>query len=163
MSHKKKNKKSNTNKTNFKKNKNKLWIIIILAVVALGLIAVVVGVTSNSNTKNYSELTDFMWSPSLAKNSSGDEADMSEVYNTKYSSFKGSLTFKDDGTFSIWLSPGAADDGTHTGRFSLDGSDTIDVVFDDSTKTEFKIIRKGSDITSIVANYNGYDVYFSKQ
>ena len=86
---------------------------------------------------------------------------MAEVYNTNYTTYKGSLSFKDDGTFSLWLTPGTAEDGTHSGKYSVSG-DTITAIFDDGeTTTDFKIHRKGEEIDSISLNYEDYEVYFT--
>lgn len=162
MSKKKKSNKSKIHKTTTTKTKSKAGIIAIVTVAIVAVVAII-AVIVNSGSPDYSELTSYTWVPTLAKNASGDEADMSEVYDTKYSSYKGSLTFKEDGTFSIWLAPGSADDGTHTGKFSIKDTDIIDVTFDDSTEAEFKISRRNSDISYIAVNYNGYEVQFTKQ
>ena len=39
------------------------------------------------------ELTSSAWVPEGAKNASGDEVEMSEVYNTNYSAYQGSVSF----------------------------------------------------------------------
>lgn len=86
---------------------------------------------------------------------------MSEIYNTNYTSYQGSLTFNDDGRFSLWLSPGTADDGTHTGCFTVNSDDEIEAYFDDGTNTKFKIERKNGTANGIIINYNDYEIYFS--
>ena len=163
---KKKKKSTNANKTKIPKKKPvKKLPIIIGSVFAVAIIAViVVAVVKNISEKNHlSELYDYTWIPESAQNASGDEVEMAEVYNTDYTSYQGSLTFSDDGTFSIWLSPGSPDDGTHSGVYQLTDEKTIDVVFDEGTYTSFKIKRNGDDIENIVVNYNDYEIYFSKQ
>lgn len=161
---KKKKKSVKLNKSQKKKTIRKLPVIV-CSVIAVAIIAVIViSVVNNiSEKKHLSELCDYNWIPSTAQNSSGDEVEIAEVYNTDYSSYQGSLTFSDDGTFSIWLSPGTPDDGTHSGAYRLTDENTIDVVFDEGTFTSFEIKRNGDDIENIVVNYNDYEVYFSKQ
>lgn len=110
---------------------------------------------------NKSDISNTEWVSSSAVNASGDEVEMAEVYNTNYTTYKGSLSFKDDGTFSLWLTPGTAEDGTHSGKYSVSG-DTITAIFDDGeTTTDFKIHRKGEEIDSISLNYEDYEVYFT--
>lgn len=163
MSNKKK-KSANSNKIPKKKPVKKLPIIIgsVIAVAIIAVIAVA-AVWNVSEKTRLSELYDYTWIPTSAQNASGDEVEIAEVYNTNYTSYQGSLAFSDDGTFSIWLSPGTPDDGTHSGAYRLTDENTIDVVFDEGTFTSFEIKRNGDDIENIVVNYNDYEVYFSKQ
>lgn len=154
---KKKNTKVNIPK---KKKSKKLLIFFISAVIAFLLIIMIVAFNSGSNV---SELYDYTWIPYTAHNASGDEVDMTEVYNTNYSSYQGSLTFKDDGTFSLWLSPGTPDDGTHSGTYKLESADKISVQFDEGTQTTFDIVRDNGEIKNIIVNYDAYEVTFSRQ
>lgn len=132
----------------------------IIATIAVLLIAVVVCALLLS-IKNKSDISNTEWVSSSAVNASGDEVEMAEVYNTNYTTYKGSLSLKDDGTFSLWLTPGTAEDGTHSGKYSVLG-DTITAIFDDGeTTTDFKIHRKGEEIDSISLNYEDYEVYFT--
>ncbi len=160
MSKKNKNKKSNVNIP--KKKKSKKLPIFLASAVVLVIILIVVIVSLNSDS-NVSELCDYAWIPYTAHNASGDEVEMSEVYNTNYSSYQGSLTFKDNGTFSLWLSPGTPDDGTHSGTYKLESDDKIAILFDEGTQTKFDIIRDNGEIKNIILNYNAYEVIFSKQ
>ncbi len=133
----------------------------IIATIAVLLIAVVVCALLLSIKNNKSDISNIEWVSSSAVNASGDEVEMAEVYNTNYTTYKGSLSFKDDGTFSLWLTPGTAEDGTHSGKYSVSG-DTITAIFDDGeTTTDFKIHRKGEEIDSISLNYEDYEVYFT--
>lgn len=158
----KKNKKKN-NKVNIpKKRKSKKLPIIIVSAVLIVTIAVII-IFSVSSNANISELCDYAWIPTTAHNASGDEVEMSEVYSTNYSSYQGSLTFKDDGTFSLWLSPGTPDDGTHSGTYKLEADNKISAQFDEGTLTTFDIVRENGNIKNIKVNYNTYEVYFSKQ
>ena len=158
----KKTKKKN-NKVNLPKKKKlkKLPIIIVSAalVVAITLI-IIFSVSSNAKI---SDLCDYAWIPATAHNASGDEVEMSEVYSTNYSSYQGSLTFREDGTFSLWLSPGTPDDGTHGGTYKLEADNKISVQFDEGTLTTFDILRENGEIKNIKVNYNTYVVYFAKQ
>ena len=100
-----------------KKNKKKKTTAIVSSVIAacIFIIAAIVAVNVLSPSVT-AELTSSAWIPEGAKNASGDEVEMSEVYNTNYSAYQGSMSFSDDGTFTLWLSPGSPDDGTHSGK-----------------------------------------------
>lgn len=100
-----------------KKNKKKKTTAIVSSVIAacVFIIAAIVAVNVLSPSVT-AELTSSAWVPEGAKNASGDEVEMSEVYNTNYSAYQGSMSFSDDGTFTLWLSPGSPDDGTHSGN-----------------------------------------------
>ena len=160
---KKKNKKSSAKSKQTRKNQSKKLLIIISCVLCAILIAVVTIsiVSCSSQQSRNDELCSYQWIPSTAKNSSGDEVEMSEIYNTNYTSYQGSLTFKEDGRFSLWLSPGTADDGTHTGSFNVNSDDEIEAYFDDGTNTKFRIERKDGTVNGIIINYNDYEIYFS--
>lgn len=160
---KKKTKKSTAkSKQPQKKQSKKLPIIIsiiIVAIITAATALLIVSCTSQQNRQ--SELCTYQWIPSTAKNASGDEVEMSEIYNTNYTSYQGSLTFKEDGRFSLWLSPGTADDGTHTGSFKVNSDDEIEAYFDNGTNTKFRIERKDGTVNGIIINYNDYEIYFS--
>lgn len=160
---KKKNKKSSAKSKQTRKNQSKKLLIIISCILCAILIAVVTIsiVSCSSQQSRNDELCAYQWIPSTAKNSSGDEVEMSEIYNTNYTSYQGSLTFKEDGRFSLWLSPGTADDGTHTGSFNVNSDDEIEAYFDDGTNTKFRIERKNGSASGIIINYNDYEIYFS--
>ena len=158
-----KNKKSSAKaKQTRKKQSKKLPIIISCVIVAIIIAAsAILTVSCSSQQKRNNELCTYQWIPSTAKNASGDEVEMSEIYNTNYTSYQGSLTFNEDGRFSLWLSPGTADDGTHTGSFIVNSDDEIEAFFDDGTNTKFKIERKNGTANGIIINYNDYEIYFS--
>lgn len=160
---KKKSKKSTAkSKQPQKKQTQKLPIIISIIIVAIIIAATALLIVSCTSQQNrQSELCAYQWIPSTAKNASGDEVEMSEIYNTNYTSYQGSLTFKEDGRFSLWLSPGTADDGTHTGSFKVNSDDEIEAYFDDGTNTKFRIERKDGTVNGIIINYNDYEIYFS--
>ena len=158
-----KNKKSSAKaKQTRKKQSKKLPIIISCVIVAIIIAAsAILTVSCSSQQNRNNELCTYQWIPSTAKNASGDEVEMSEIYNTNYTSYQGSLTFNEDGRFSLWLSPGTADDGTHTGSFTVNSDDEIEAFFDDGTNTKFKIERKNGTANVIIINYNDYEIYFS--
>lgn len=85
-----------------KKNKKKKTTAIISSVIAacIFIIAAIVAVNVLSPSVT-AELTSSAWVPEGAKNASGDEVEMSEVYNTNYSAYQGSMSFSDDGTFTL--------------------------------------------------------------
>ena len=82
-----------------KKNKKKKTTAIVSSVIAacIFIIAAIVAVNVLSPSVT-AELTSSAWVPEGAKNASGDEVEMSEVYNTNYSAYQGSMSFSDDGT-----------------------------------------------------------------
>ncbi len=163
MSKQKKTSKNNKNVNKKKKMKKAPIIIAIITAVIITAIIVVVSVNPFLFMSKTSQLTNCTWTASSAMNSSGDEVELSEVYNTKYSSYKGNLVFKDDGTFSLWLSPGDPDDGTHSGTYTVKDDSTVDVVFDEGTVTSFKLERNNDEIQYVVVGYNDYEVYFKKE
>lgn len=159
-----KNKKSSAKSKHPPKKQSKQLLIIISCVIVAIIISSAILIVSCSYRQNRSnELCVYQWIPSTAKNASGDEVQMSEIYNTNYTSYQGSLTFKDDGSFSLWLSPGTADDGTHTGSFTVNSDDEIEAYFDDGTNTKFEIKRKDGVADGIIINYNDYEIYFSHE
>ncbi len=158
-----KNNKKKNNKVNIPKKKKSKKLPIFLASAVLIVIVLIIVIVSFNSDSNVSALYGYTWIPYTAHNASGDEVEMSEVYNTNYSSYQGSLTFKDNGTFSLWLSPGTPDDGTHSGTYKLESDDKISVQFDEGTQTKFDIIRDNGEIKNIIVNYNTYEVTFNKQ
>ena len=162
---KKKSKKSTAKSKQSQKNQSKkLPIIIGIIIVAIIIAATAISIVSCTSQQNRdNELCSYQWIPSTAKNASGDEVEMSEIYNTNYTSYQGSLTFNDDGRFLLWLTPGTADDGTHTGSFTINSDDEIEAYFDDGTNTTFKIERKNGNANGIIINYNDYEIYFSHE
>lgn len=164
MSRKSKHKKKNNKKNNVQKPVNKFKIIIpIFAVLVIaGIIVSIVIVNANSDTaKIKKELCNNSWVPVSAKDSSGDEVDMSQVYNTYYSSYSGSLEYFDDNRFSFWLSPGSSDDGTHSGSYEVVDDKTVNMYFDDGTDTRFVIKSEDNRVLSVEVNYDGYKIIFT--
>lgn len=158
---KKKNKKKQDNPSKTKpRRKAPIVIAIIACAICAGLIVFFCCRAIDDSSKK-SELCNVSWVSSSAFNSSGDEVELAEVYNTNYTSYQGSLTFMEDGRFSLWLSPGSSDDGTHSGTYSVIDSSTIAVTFDEGTETEFFVERKNNKITSISLSYDNYVVYFT--
>ncbi|MCD8026123.1 MAG: hypothetical protein LUF33_04115 [Clostridiales bacterium] len=162
MSRKKSNKRKKPSvKQPKKKSKKKIIIIsVIAAVLIIG--AVIFCIFYNSNQPiDRSQLCDSVWTPNSATDASGDEVELSEVYNVDYTAYTGSLSFKEDGTFSLWLSPGDPEDGTHSGEYTVVDDSTLDAYFDDGTYTSFKVNQANGNIISIIINYNDYDVVFT--
>ena len=160
MSNKKK--KNNIKKTDKKKVKIlPVAVIAVVAILVVGFLGYAI-FSATSDSAKLSELCNYQWISSSAVNSSGDEVSMAEVYNTNYSSYQGTLNFKDDYTFSLWLSPGSIEDGSHTGIFEIVDDSKIDVIFNDTTYTSFYIHRENGEISSISLNYEDYEVFFTK-
>ena len=111
--------KLDANRAAKKKNKKKKTTAVVFSAIAacVFIIVAIVAVNVISSSKT-AELTSSVWVPQGAKNASGDEVEMSAVYNTNYSAYQGSMSFSDDGTFKLWLSPGDPDDGTHNGKYT---------------------------------------------
>ena len=140
---KKKTKKSPAkSKQTRKKQLKKLPIIISIIIIAIIIAAIALSTVSCTSQQNrQSELCSYQWIPS----------------------YQGSLTFNEDGRFSLWLSPGTSDDGTHTGSFNVNSDDEIEAYFDDGTNTKFRIERKNGSANGIIINYNDYEIYFSHE
>jgi hypothetical protein len=161
-SKKKSNKKAHTNVSKKKKiKKSTLIISVALAVVIVAVIATAVILKVSNSVKN-SQLYNYSWTSVSATNSSGDEVDMSEIYNVNYTTYQGTLNFNEDGTFSFWLTPGEADDGTHTGTYDFVDSTTINAQFDDGTETTFTAVSNNGEVSAILISYDDYEVTFTK-
>lgn len=131
------------------------------ALVFLTAVFAIVFLGACSSTSD--ELCAQPWAPDTAKNASGDEVELAEIYNNVYTNYKGSLNFDKDGNFELWLSPGDPGDGTHTGTYEVTEDDKIDIVFDEGTHTQFIINRNDNGIASIKVIYGEYEVYFGKK
>lgn len=141
-----------------KKTNKKTIISIAVAVVLLAAIVALIVVLAVRDSAAH-VLRDTNWISQSAKNASGDEVDVREVYNVKYSNYQGRLTFDGENGFELWLSPGDKDDGTHSGTYEL--SDTkLTAKFDEGTSVDFPITRKDGKITSIEVPYDDYTVNF---
>lgn len=168
MSRKKSGKKADYSRIEAQKeikrnNIRKKKTAIISSVIAACIFAVIaVAAVSIMSKTDVTELTSVTWTPNSATNSSGDEVEMSEVYNTNYLSFKGSLSFDENGKFSLWLSPGNPDDGTHNGKYTISESDKVTLTFNDGTKTNLSVSRKNGKINYLKLKYNNYDIMFTK-
>lgn len=162
MSKKSKKKKNNT-AVKSKKHTSKLKIIIFVAVlcVVIGIIVSAVVININSDTAKIKKaLCNTNWIPALATDSSGDEVDMTQIYNSNYTSYKGSLDYFDNDSFSFWITPGASDDGTHSGRYEVADENTVNMYFDDGTNTQFSIKYNDGQVLSVEVNYDGYKITF---
>lgn len=136
-------------------------------IITLCAAAVVIGaiVAAYVLWQNFSlEATDFVnkeWVSVEAFDSDGEKVDIFEVYDVTYNNYNGRLNLKGDGTFDFWMSPGDADDGTHSGSYSYDrDKEQLNMTFDSGEKAKYKIIRKNDSIERIEVPYNGYTVYF---
>lgn len=159
----KKSKKKNT-AVKSKKHTSKLKIIIFVAAlcVVIGIIVSAVFINTNSDTARIKNaLCNTNWIPTLATDSSGDEVDMAQIYNSNYTSYKGSLDYFDNDSFSFWMTPGASDDGTHSGRYEVADENTVNMYFDDGTNTQFSIKYNDGQVLSVEVNYDGYKITFT--
>ena len=155
------NKKKPASKSQFKKAKKFPVKPVIAAVIAAALIAALVLLivlrTNEDNAKHVLRST--VWVSQTAKTASGDEVDIREVYNVKYSNYQGRLTFDDSGRFELWLSPGDAAGGDHSGTYTLK-DDVISAVFDNGAAVDFGVRRKDGKVTQIDVAYEEYTVSF---
>ncbi len=137
---------------------------VIAAVIAAALVAALVVLivirTSEDNAKHVLQNT--AWVSQTAKTASGDEVDIREVYNVKYSNYQGNLTFDGENGFELWLRPGDISDGTHRGTYELDG-DKLKVSFEGGSDTEFILTRKNGEIVRIDVPFEDYVVSFFPQ
>lgn len=137
--------------------------IIVVSLCAAGIVcAALITFFVMKSSSEHSQICNIAWTSTSAKSASGDEVDMSKIYNTNYSSYKGSLNFTEDGKFSLWLTPGSPDDGTHNGKYLFDGKNKLNVEFEDGTKTSFTLKYKNENVVSILVPYNDYNVMFTK-
>ena len=129
------------------------------AIVAALVVFIVIR-TNEDNAKHV--LRNTTWVSETAKTASGDEVDIREVYNVKYSNYQGNLTFDGENGFELWLRPGDISDGTHKGTCELDG-DKLKVSFDGGADTEFILTRNDSGIVRIDVPFEDYVVSFFPQ
>lgn len=156
---KKAKKKNNPVKLSTKKKTNKKVIVsLVIALVVCIAVAVVLIIVNSQGL--HSQIKNTSWVPAGAKTASGDEVELSTVYNVNYSEYQGSLTFKDN-TFEFWLSPGSPDDGTHTGTYTCT-DDKIIAVFDYGIQSDFDVVFTDNKPTSIIVSYSDYLVEFRK-
>ncbi len=135
----------------------KLIAAVIAAVLVAALVVFLVIKTNEDNARH--ALRNTTWLSQSASNASGDEVDIREVYNVRYSNYQGRLVFNSDDTFELWLAPGDLEDGTHSGKYTLEG-DAVTATFDEGTVTQFKLNRKDGSIRSIELDYDEYTVRF---
>ncbi len=135
-------------------------LIIAAVLVAVAAAAVVATVIIGSNIPE--QVAGTSWVSASASNSADEAVELSEIYNVYYSNYKGTLDFKDDGKFELWLTPGDPADGKHSGTYTVDG-DVIKADFEGGSPAEFKIERDGKKIKSILVNYGEYKVVFERQ
>ena len=156
-----KSKKKPVKKTDVKKKKQfPVKKIVIAGVAAAAVAALVVFLVMKTNEDNAKrELKNTTWISMSALNASGDEVDIRQVYNNKYTTYKGTLSFDDGNKFELWLSQGDPSDGTHSGTYELK-EDKISVKFDDGTENDFNIHRKDGKIAQIDVFYGEYTVRF---
>lgn len=163
MSKKKTKKKKNTAPK--KKKKNIKAVIISAAVVLTVAAAIAVSYIVYINTSL--EAADFAgksFKSVSAYDASGDEADLADVYNVRYDNYQGSMKLNGDGTFELWLFPGAKDDGEHAGKYTYNrDKQELNAKFDGGAKMKMKIIRNGDgSLKRIEVPYNGYTVYMKE-
>lgn len=134
--------------------------VIIGAVMGAAVIAAVVWLVVQAHVENAKHvLRGTTWVSQSAKNASGDEVDIHEVYNVRYSQYQGRLTFDDENHFELWLHPGDASDGTHSGTYEM-ADDKLTVTFDEGTVTDFTLKRSDNEISIIELKYEDYTVSF---
>lgn len=161
MSGKNKKKTAKAVKNNNKKTHTNFKPIITVVIIAVVAVAAVVTAVIISNTIP-EQVAGTSWISVSASNSADEAVELNEIYNVYYSNYKGTLEFKDDGKYELWLTPGDPGDGKHSGTYTVEG-DVIKADFEGGSSTEFKIERDGKKIKSILVNYGEYKVVFERQ
>ena len=136
-------------------------IICIIAAVLIALAVVFIVIAAQQDGKAH-ELRNTYWVSETARTASGDEVDVREVYNVRYSTYQGRLTFDGENGFELWLQPGDKGDGTHTGTYELDG-DKGTAKFDSGDEATFTILRSNGTVSEIDFDYGDYTVGFFRQ
>lgn len=154
----KKKKKNNISK---KKNKKHTKLIILISAVVLAAAVITFfAVKYAADNADYNALNGEWYSVS-ANNASGDEVDINEVYDVRYSNYQGRMYFYDGKTFQLWLHPGDINDGTHSGSYEIKENE-ISFVFDDGVETTGRIERSGGGIEALRLDYGEYEIFFTK-
>lgn len=130
-------------------------VVIVTAVAALTVFLVMKTHADNARFA----LKNTHWISKSALNASGDEVDVREVYNVRYSNYQGRLDFDGDNHFELWLAPGDVDDGTHTGTYELK-ENSVTAAFDEGTVVQFDVVRENGKIERIDVGYDDYTVCF---
>ncbi len=159
----KKNRKTNHKRSSHPKKKSHkkqiFAVIISLAIIAVCVISAIL-IKSCYDSSDFAQLSNSSWIPVSAKNSSDDEVELAEIYNNNYTSYQGSLSFLNDSAFSLWLTPGEPDDGTHSGIYTFADEDTVNLKFDEGTETQLKIFKSENTVTTLALDYGEYTIYF---
>lgn len=160
---KKKRKKSFRNKNSEKKKSNKKIIIIFVLVIAVIAASIIIFVSLflNNNAKG---ITGKSWVSKRAYTASGDEAELADIYNNRYTDYEGTLQFTDDGRFEIWLTPGNPDDGTHKGTYTYENG-KISVTYDNEETAQFDVSYSQDGVVEYISvpyadDYGIYEVCF---
>lgn len=146
-----------------KKKSGKKFFIIALCAALTVVLLIAGGVVLDRLTNiKYVDFVGRRFESSSGYDATGDEIDLDAVYNVRYDNYHGSLTFKEDGTFSLWMTTGP-DDGTNDGTFTYNrGDEFIYGEYNSGEKIKFKIVRgSGGMIERIEAPYKDYTIYFS--
>lgn len=160
-----KKKKTSASARQKQKNQSKKQLIKIMigaAAAVLAVAAVVLFVVQAHRSSAEHALRGTQWVSQSAKTASGDEVDIRQVYNVKYSQYQGRLTFDDQNHFELWLHPGDASDGTHTGTYELK-EDKLTAVFDEGTVADFSLMRSDGNVVQIEVPYDDYIVSFVRE
>lgn len=140
-----------------KKRNNKIIISVAIIIVAILTTLIVAG-----NYYNPTNRVAGHWDSVRAEITDTKEAvDMNEIYQVRYSNYKGGLILNKDKTFSFWLTIGEPD-GTNSGKYKAD-KDTIYLDFDSGDKAEFKYEMGSNNKAEIIsAPYGIYTVFFER-
>ena len=88
----------------------------------------------------------------------GEDCTPREIFGKLY--YYCRLSFYSDGKVELLLNP--ASDDLRTGRYSI-YDDVVSVIYDDGSGAEFTILTDDiGEISYIVVNYGGFDVYFGQ-
>lgn len=105
------------------------------------------------------------WKPYVAVvTETGEKADLTDIYNNRYTTYSGRLYLYADRTFEYWIELGN-DDGTHTGTYEVDVDKCEISLSYDSGDTEVITFTIGDDgnADEITAIYGEYTLKFYRE
>lgn len=98
------------------------------------------------------------WKPVSGTNSNDAEIDFISEFGTGYRDYGGSLTFKNDGTFALYI--GISDGSDTMGTYSFDGN-SLSGQYSSGKDAHFSM-SQSDDTVSITAVWRDYTIKFEK-
>lgn len=117
---------------------------------------------SNGTSGSFSDNLAGKWAPVKAEDTqTGQEESLSFIYGTAFSQYGGSLEFKNDGTFSLWIGAGR-DDGSHSGTYTFTEYG-IEAVYQNGNTETFTYTIDNGAIQTVKVPQGVYTIYFEKE